>query len=81
MKKEWPICSVLSFGVPVLFGLVVSAGYLSFRQGMSWVHPAVLATLSTIAVSIFIFYEEAFYDRLFGAVSVSEGVWWMAPFL
>lgn len=76
-----PICSVLSFGVPVLFGLAASSGYLSFRQGLSWVHPGVLATLSTIAVLIFILYAEAFFDRLFGTVSVFEGVWWMAPFV
>jgi hypothetical protein len=76
-----PICAVLSFGVPVLFGLVVSTVYLWFRQGMSWVYPAVLATLSTLTVSFFILYAGAFLDPLFGAVWVFEGVWWMAPFL
>jgi hypothetical protein len=48
---------------------------------MSWVYPAVLATLSTLTVSFFILYAGAFFDPLFGAVSVFEGVWWMAPFL
>ena len=76
-----PICSVLSFGVPVLFGLAVSAGYLSFRQGVPWAHPAMFATFSTLSVSLFIHYAGAFFYPLFGEVPVFEGVWWMAPFL
>ena len=76
-----PICAVLSYGVPVLFGSAVIISYRTFRQGESWAYPVVFAVLSVISVSTFLHYAGSFFQPLFGDAPVLKSVWWIAPFL
>lgn len=76
-----PICAVLSYGVPFLFGSVVVTCYRARRLGTSWTYPAGFAVLSAISASAFLYYARSFFQPLFGDAPVLKGVWWIAPFL
>lgn len=75
-----PICLVLSYGVPLLFGVTLNLGIQSARHVVPWPHSAGLFVISTACVAAYVTYAASFFRPLFGDAPVLESIWWIAPF-
>ena len=75
-----PICSVLSYGAPLLIGFNLLLVILSVRGGLPWNKPAGLLAGSIVSVSGLTIYSASLFRPLFGTAPVLESIWWIAPF-
>lgn len=75
-----PICFVLAYGVPLLFGFNLLLAIQSVRGFLTWTQPAGLLTASIVCVSGFAVYSASCFHPLFGTAPVLESIWWIAPF-